>query len=143
MFFDSAMISYTVGLGIYLGSVWQQNLDPHSSDDSRNIFIVFLASAVFCFCAFCLLEISPHPRDQEEWGKFNQSLKDVNEERGDHFRCVNRVVSTGEVKCVTPGHSHSGAVAESPKKVKPSHSIFACYDNEDQDEDEGKNRGQV
>jgi hypothetical protein len=85
MFFDSAMISYTVGLGIYLGSVWQQNLDPHSSDDSRNIFIVFLASAVFCFCAFCLLEISPHPRDQEEWGKFNQSLKDVNEESGDHF----------------------------------------------------------
>jgi hypothetical protein len=75
MFFDSAMISYTVGLGIYLGSVWQQNLDPHSSDDSRNIFIVFLASAVFCFCAFCLLEISPHPGTRRNGGNLINHLK--------------------------------------------------------------------
>jgi hypothetical protein len=139
MFFDSAMISYAVGLGIYLGSVWLQNLDPHSSpDDSRSIFIVFLVSAAFCFSAFSLLEFSPHPKEQDEWKAYKKLLN----KEWRPCLCVNRVGLTREVRCVTPSHSHPGGVGQSPKKAKPSHGIFACGGDEDQDQDEAENRGQ-
>jgi hypothetical protein len=40
-----ALIAYVIGLGVYLGSLWQNQLDTAAGhNDSRNIFIVFLIS---------------------------------------------------------------------------------------------------
>jgi len=40
-----ALIAYVIGLGVYLGSLWQNQLDTAAGhNDSRNISIVFLIS---------------------------------------------------------------------------------------------------
>ncbi|KAE9370945.1 hypothetical protein N431DRAFT_559976 [Stipitochalara longipes BDJ] len=102
MFFDSAVISYVIGLAIYLGFVWQQNLDKDTSqDDCRKIFIVFLVSVFFCFCTYSLLEISPHPCESAEWETFlDRTDIPLN-------TCVMRDVPKKGVICVEPTpHSH-------------------------------------
>jgi hypothetical protein len=43
MFFDLSLMLYTVGLGVYLGCVWQGGVDTDAGQtDSRNIFVWFL-----------------------------------------------------------------------------------------------------
>jgi FtsH-binding integral membrane protein len=45
-----ALIAYVIGLGVYLGSLWQNQLDTAAGhNDSRNILIVFLISVPIGF----------------------------------------------------------------------------------------------
>jgi hypothetical protein len=45
-----ALPAYIVGLGVYLGSLWCYPPDTAAGrNDSRNIFIVFLISTLFCY----------------------------------------------------------------------------------------------
>jgi hypothetical protein len=47
---DYALIAYVIGLGVYLGSLWQNQLDTAAGhNDSRNIFLVFLISVPLCY----------------------------------------------------------------------------------------------
>jgi hypothetical protein len=45
-----ALIAYVIGLGVYLGSLRQNQLDTAAGhNDSRNIFIVFLITVPLCY----------------------------------------------------------------------------------------------
>jgi hypothetical protein len=104
MFFDSAVISYIIGLGIYLGFVWQQSLDEDTSqDDSRNIFIVFLISAFFGFCIYTLVDISPRC-ELREWS----DLLNQHENGKVPYICVMRKEENGKgMICDAPTpHEH-------------------------------------
>jgi hypothetical protein len=68
-FLDYAIVAYVLGLGVYLGFVWQNSLDVDAGyDASRNIFIVFLIFA--CFYLFIFL-IMPDP-NLAEWRQFRK-----------------------------------------------------------------------
>jgi branched-subunit amino acid ABC-type transport system permease component len=48
MMINFALGAFLTGIGIYLGFVWQNNLDTLAGKtDSRNIFVCFLVSLVF------------------------------------------------------------------------------------------------
>jgi hypothetical protein len=66
-FLNYAIVAYVLGLGVYLGFVWQNSLDADAGrDDSRNIFIVFLIFTCFCLC---IIHLVPNP-NLEEWRDF-------------------------------------------------------------------------
>jgi hypothetical protein len=75
-FLDYAIVAYVLGLGVYLGFVWQNSLDVDAGhNDSRNIFIVFL---IFTCFYFCILHLMPDPNLKEwsdfriEWDKYQE-----------------------------------------------------------------------
>lgn len=47
---DYSLIAYVTGLGVYLGFLWQTQLDKGTGDnnDSRNVFIVYVISVALC-----------------------------------------------------------------------------------------------
>ena len=69
-FLDCALVTYVIGLGVYLGFVWQKNLDVDAGDfDSRNLFIVFWIYAGFCICLYYLLGyLNPYVPNQ--WSEY-------------------------------------------------------------------------
>jgi hypothetical protein len=76
-FFDYALTAYIIGLGVYLGFVWQKNLDVDAGNsDSRNIFVVFSAYTGFCFCVYLLLAY-PSPYEFNEWSETLERFKAV------------------------------------------------------------------
>jgi hypothetical protein len=88
-FFDYALMMYIIGLGVYLGSVWQNNLDVYAgSSNSRNIFIVFMIYAGFCICVYCLLvytdpyELNQWSENWEWWVKAKDTLSGLDCECG-------------------------------------------------------------
>lgn len=49
MMINFALSSFLTGIGVYLGFVWKNDLDALASrSESRNVFICFLISLVFC-----------------------------------------------------------------------------------------------
>jgi hypothetical protein len=108
MFFNTSVIAYAVGLGIYFGCVWQQNLDS-SQDDSRNVFILYLMSGIFCFCIYCSIKFAPRARESEEWARFLDKL----EKKEQSFLCIIKLLPGGEENCVNPEHDHTAAVQSS------------------------------
>jgi hypothetical protein len=113
MFFDTSVIAYTVGLGFYLGCVWQQNLDS-SQDGSRNIFILYLVSSIFCFCIYFSLRSDPRTRKSNEWAKFLGKI----EQAQPPFLCALKLhLPEGEMICTNPEldvHKHPGPLQEPP-----------------------------
>lgn len=70
-----ALMTYVIGLGVYLGIVWQNNLDVDAGHfDSRNIFIVFLIYTVFGICAYVGLTLHNSCLD-ERWSSYWQPYK--------------------------------------------------------------------
>jgi hypothetical protein len=75
-FFDYALVAYIIGLGTYLGFVWQNHLDVQAGHfDSRNIFIVFMAYGGFCICIYCL-PTYPEPYEWP-WTGHSNATKDT------------------------------------------------------------------
>jgi hypothetical protein len=105
MFFDTSVIAYVVGLGIYLGCVWQQNQDS-SQHASRNVFILYLLSGIFCFCIYYSVRFAPRARESEEWAMFLTKL----EKKEPPFLCTMRLLPGGEEECVNPEHDHRDPV---------------------------------
>lgn len=105
MFFDTSVISYAIGLGIYLGCVYQRNLHVSqdkdtSQEDSRNIFILYLLSGFTCFSIYFLIRLSPHPRELAEWKIF------WDRRREEPFICTMKLAPGGGEECVDPDHHH-------------------------------------
>lgn len=75
---DFALITYIVGLGIYLGFVWKVNLDVHTNqDDSRNIFIVFLICFIVCYGIYSISSFKnpcEHGCWKANWAEIVQGL---------------------------------------------------------------------
>jgi hypothetical protein len=75
-FFDYALVAYIIGLGTYLGFVWQYSLDVQAGPfDSRNIFIVFMVYGGFCICIYCL-PTYPEPYEWP-WTGDSKATKDT------------------------------------------------------------------
>jgi hypothetical protein len=68
---DYALVTYLIGLGIYLRFVWQSKLDIGSGNaDDRNIFIVFLVCIVFCvgvYCTYFIVDLLSTPYELGQW----------------------------------------------------------------------------
>jgi hypothetical protein len=55
MMINFAVGSFLTGIGVYLGFVWQNDLDPLATkSESLNVFICFLISLVFCYSFYGL-----------------------------------------------------------------------------------------
>ena len=71
VFLDYALVTYLMGLGVYLGFVWQSKLDIGSGNaDDRNIFIVFLVCIVFCvgvYCTYFIVDLLSTPYELGQW----------------------------------------------------------------------------
>lgn len=82
MFFDSAVIAYVAGMGIYLGTIWRQtspgqNPDASSNqEDNRNVFVVYLVLAITFWCFYLALGVPPHPQKRQEWMDIRCHLRD-------------------------------------------------------------------
>lgn len=62
-FLKIAVITYVIGLGVYLGSMWRNNPDSGAEHvGNRNIFIVFLVYAAFCVILYLLVKSIPDDR---------------------------------------------------------------------------------
>jgi hypothetical protein len=67
-----ALPAYMVGLGVYLGSLWHYQLDTEAGyNDSRNIFIVFLVSTLFCYLCSKFAKV----KDVDYWKEEIDTLK--------------------------------------------------------------------
>jgi len=102
-FFDTAVFAYIIGFSIFLGGVWQNNLED-SQTDSRNIFVLYLVSGIFCFCVYFSLRFAPHTREAEEWDRFLRRLEDECYKCRRPSLCVMKVSATGEEGCINPDH---------------------------------------
>jgi hypothetical protein len=59
-FLKAAVLTYIIGLGVYLGLMWRDNLDGDAEYfGDRNIFIVFLVYAASC----CLFYVGMRPTE--------------------------------------------------------------------------------
>ena len=55
--------SFVIGIAVYLGFLWTRNLDTSAgTDDSRNVFIIFLICVVFCISSYSI----PHALKDRE-----------------------------------------------------------------------------
>jgi len=55
MMINFAVGAFLTGIGVYLGFVWKNDLDTLASkSESRNVFICFLISLVFCYSFYGL-----------------------------------------------------------------------------------------
>lgn len=92
-FFDYALVAYIIGLGTYLGFVWQNHLDVQAGYfDSRNIFIVFMVYGGFCICIYCL-PTYPEPYEWP-WTSDSNATKDTKDHSRDSKK--NLDIRTGE-----------------------------------------------
>jgi hypothetical protein len=101
MFFKTSIIAYAIGLGIYLGCVWQQNLDS-SRDDSRNIFIWCLVWGILCFCIYFSTMFAPRARESEDWDEFWDKGDRVVKNEDSLCLCCMRLQPGGGEICVNP-----------------------------------------
>lgn len=74
MMINFALGAFLTGIGTYLGFVWQKDLDTIAGkSESRNVFVCFLISLVFCYTFYMLPflsklweEYKKSPRHKEE-----------------------------------------------------------------------------
>jgi hypothetical protein len=77
-FLDIALWTYIIGLAVYLGCVWRNNLDADATQfDIRNICIFFWTYTAFCIFAYSLLKSLSSYRP-EDWIQY---LKDYQDNR--------------------------------------------------------------
>lgn len=83
-FLKTAVITYVIGLAVYLGFMWRTNLDSGAEYvGNRNIFIMFLVYAAFCAILYLLFKKIPNshcfcwkysqdgkadPKHKTQWG---------------------------------------------------------------------------
>jgi hypothetical protein len=76
IFLDIALLTYVVGLGVYLGCVWQSSLDVDAGQsDIHNIFISFCSYTGFCIFLYSLMSFSNHYK-REEWGTYSEYYRE-------------------------------------------------------------------
>jgi hypothetical protein len=69
MFFDTSLMLYIVGLGVYLGSVWQKAVDKSAGQtESRNIFILFVVFAGLYFFLYQAMDRLTDTSRLQGWG---------------------------------------------------------------------------
>jgi hypothetical protein len=71
-FFHYALVTYIIGLGVYLGFLWRNSLDEEAGPfDNRNIFIVFSVYTGFCVGIY-LLPTYPRPYEWKSFEKYKE-----------------------------------------------------------------------
>jgi hypothetical protein len=59
-----ALGSFLTGIGVYLGFVWKHDLDTMAGSlESRNVFVCFILSLVFCYSFYLLPYLSKLSED--------------------------------------------------------------------------------
>jgi hypothetical protein len=72
-----ALATYVSGFGVYLGSIWKNDLDVDAGPfDDRNIFIAFLACIIFCLCIYFILDCYSTPDELQQWSNWLGDCKD-------------------------------------------------------------------
>jgi hypothetical protein len=91
IFLDIALLTYIIGLGVYLGCVWQSSLDVDAGQsDIHNIFISFCSYTGFCIFLYFLMSFSNHYK-REEWGTYSKCYR---ERKRPESSCPNAIKET-------------------------------------------------
>jgi hypothetical protein len=76
-----ALMTYIIGLGIYLGFVWQSNLGVNADQsDSRNIFIAFLICLIVCYEIYSISSITSGCK-HDCWKAYFKRIHDTTEKK--------------------------------------------------------------
>lgn len=63
---SAALHSFLIGLGVYLGFVWQENLDSNAgANDSRDVFITSVVGIAVCYLVYFLSSAVQNDQDPE------------------------------------------------------------------------------
>lgn len=106
MFLDWSLITYVIGLGIYLGKIWisQRGADT-GTRDSLNIFIVFLVFGTAFVGILTIVDGIPHEREAKSWADFLDRYSRDNQAR---FRGGNARGGDARGAGATGGNAYGG-----------------------------------
>lgn len=67
LFLTTALNAFLVGLGMYLGLIWQGHLDINADvDDSKYVFMAYIVSASVCYIIYMLLSVVRNRQGSED-----------------------------------------------------------------------------
>jgi hypothetical protein len=100
MMINFALGAFLTGIGVYLGFVWQNDLDTIAGkSESRNVFICFLTSLVFCYTFYILPSLSKLWEDNKKPTRKTRQLEERIERT---FPAVRRIWALSRLERLQP-----------------------------------------